>query len=150
MYYKRDCWKRKDRLMKSIHLNEKCHSWKFLSLISPVGLYPGISPWAFMQSGLICGGIGYNQTTRRMDWQLSADCTLGCTQKPLKLCIRLHEMIPCIQINHKKWYSTYQFVVLPHIFPQITLNPWQTMRTNQLIQLELKDRLKDAPRLKVI
>ena len=24
-----------------------------------MGLYPGISPWAFMQGGLICGGIGY-------------------------------------------------------------------------------------------
>ena len=30
-----------------------------LSLISPVGLYPGISPWAFMQGGLICGVIGH-------------------------------------------------------------------------------------------
>ena len=59
VYYKRYCWKRKDRLMKSILLDEKCHSWKCLSLISPVGLYPGISPWAFMQGELICGGIGY-------------------------------------------------------------------------------------------
>ena len=39
---------------------------------------------------------------------------------------------------------------LPHIFPQSTLTPWRTTRNTQLIELEWKDRLKDAPRLKVI
>ena len=33
--------------------------------------------------------------------------------KTLKLYIKLHQMMPCIHINHKKWYSTYQFVVYP-------------------------------------
>ena len=39
--------------------------------------------------------------------------TLGCTPKPFKLYIKFHQMMPCIHINHKKWYSTYQFVVYP-------------------------------------
>ena len=53
VYHKRYCWKRKDYLMKSILF------FISLSLISPVGLYPGISPWAFMQGGLIWRVIGY-------------------------------------------------------------------------------------------
>ena len=28
---------------------------------------------------------------------------LECTPKPLKLYIKLHQMMPCIHINHKKW-----------------------------------------------
>ena len=54
----RDCQALRELLVIKT-LQWKFHSWKCLSLISPVGLYPGISPWAFMQGGLICGVIGY-------------------------------------------------------------------------------------------
>ena len=30
-------------------------------------------------------------------------------------------MMPCIHINHKKWYSTYQFVVYPLFSLKITI-----------------------------
>ena len=48
--------------------------------------------------------------------------TLGCTPKPPKFYIKLHQMMPCIHINHKKVVFHLPIRILPNISPQVTFS----------------------------